>query len=43
MVPGDLANSAENVNGEIDESFWAQAAADRAEMDDPANDDMGEL
>jgi len=36
------ADTEENINGEIDENFWAQAAADRADMDDPA-DDMGEL
>ena len=31
----------ENANGEIDENFWAQAAADRADMD--GVDENGEL
>ena len=31
----------ENVNGEIDENFWAQAAADRADFDNGGEDEMG--
>lgn len=40
-MPGTSADEAENANGEIDENFWAQAAADRADFENGDGDDMG--